>query len=227
MSEKKDEWQFKVEEEPEVEEKLKTLSPAERVKLKSRKKEEAPLPKPTMLDLAHEKLPERKTMAQIARRTAALERYAEIEPADMSKRILSNVIDLILFAGVFGAIYFFKDDLYREYVKYLETQGISQIYDPKLIKEILVVGGGAIIMFFLHVVPSILFFKSFGKKICNIRIGHVEVDRRARGFQVFLREVIAKPISVMVLLGFVLPFFNSNKRSLHDFIAGTTLYIDD
>lgn len=225
MSDKKDDWNFKVDE-ADVPDPNKKISAAERVKQKSKKAEpQSHVEK--KLDLDTGKLPPRQTMAQIARRNAALERYAEIEPATIAQRISSNLVDLVLFAGVFFSFYFFRDKLYTEYLAQLTSRGISQMYDPNLVKDVLVIGLFLITMFFLHVIPSIIWLKSLGKKFFKIRIGHADDDRGARSFQIFLREVIAKPISILVLLGFVLPFFNSRKRSVHDFIAGTTLYIDD
>jgi len=228
---KKGDWDFKIDDEPAEspsKPKKSGLSAAERVKQSSpapapKKREE----KSVSLGLASDQVPKRQTMSQVARRMAALEQQAEITPAFMKDRILANVVDLALFAVVIGGLYHFRGLIYQEYVKALAEKGISQLYDPTLVQNVQVASLSVIILFLIHVVPSILWTKSLGKKIFQIRIGHAEVDRHVRGFQIFLRECVAKPISILCVIGFILPFFNANRRSVHDFVAGTTLYIDD
>jgi len=231
MTEKKNgDWDFKINDEPEAapsKTKKAGVTAAERVK----KSSPAPAPKKkeekVTLGLASDQVPKRQTMSQVARRMAALEQYAEITPAFMKDRIFANVVDLALFAAVIGGIYSFRGMIYLEYVNALAEKGISQLYDPTLVQNVQVAILSVVILFFVHVIPSIIWTKSLGKKIFQIRIGHAEVDRHARGFQIFLRECLAKPISILCVVGFILPFFNANRRSVHDYVAGTTLYIDD
>lgn len=234
MTDKKNgDWDFKIDDEPvnpQSGPKKAALSAAERVKKSSPapapKKREAPKAN-AALGLANENKPKRQTMGQVARRMAAVEQMAEITPAFLKDRIMANVVDLALFGAVIFGFYHFKDLIYAEYVKALAEKGISQMYDPNLVKRVQVTILSVIVLFFLHVVPSVIWTKSLGKKIFQIRIGHAELDKHARGFQIFLRECIAKPISILCVIGFILPFFNENRRSVHDFVAGTTLYIDD
>lgn len=230
---KKGDWDFKIDDEPvnpQSGPKKAALSAAERVKKSSpapaSPKKEAPKAS-TVLGLNTEDKPKRQTMGQVARRMAAVEQMAEITPAFLKDRVMANIVDLALFGSVIYGFYFFKDIIYAEYVKALAEKGISQMYDPTLVKNVQMTIFSVVVLFILHVIPSVIWTKSLGKKIFHIRIGHAELDRHARAFQIFLRECIAKPISILCVIGFILFFFNANRRSVYDFVAGTTLYIDD
>lgn len=88
-----------------------------------------------------------------------------------------------------------------------------------LLRMILVIT--AIIAAFIGVVIPIAFFNnSFGKKILNLKVRGEEKYTLSIS-EAIVREFIAKPISIACIVGFVLPFFNKERKSLHDKIMKT------
>lgn len=75
-------------------------------------------------------------------------------------------------------------------------------------------------IFFLIIIPVAFFNQSLGKKIAKIKL-RGEGNLSLRVTQVFIRELVYKPISIACLVGFILPFFDKKKRSLHDRLAKT------
>jgi uncharacterized RDD family membrane protein YckC len=75
------------------------------------------------------------------------------------------------------------------------------------------------------IIPTLFYNASFGKMIAKIRVRGIK--QFSLSFEkVFLREIIFKPISVLLIIGFIIPFFNKERRSLHDLILGT-MVVDD
>lgn len=75
-------------------------------------------------------------------------------------------------------------------------------------------------VFFFIVIPVAFFNVSLGKKLTKIRV-RGENKYTLNISQAFQRELIFKPISMACMIGFVLPFFDKKKKSLHDKMAGT------
>ncbi len=75
------------------------------------------------------------------------------------------------------------------------------------------------------VIPGAFFNTSFGKKIMGLRVRGEGQFTIGMG-QVFQREVLFKPLSIALVVGFILPFFDDKKRSLHDRFAKTFVIKD-
>ena len=75
-------------------------------------------------------------------------------------------------------------------------------------------------LFFLVVIPVAFFNVSVGKKLTGQRV-RGDNKYTLSISQAFQRELIFKPISIACLVGFILPFFDKKKKSLHDKMAGT------
>ena len=80
-------------------------------------------------------------------------------------------------------------------------------------------------LFFFIVIPTAFFNATLGKKLTGLRVRGVDKYTLSIG-QVFWRELLYKPLSIGLLVGFVLPFFNEQKQSLHDKISGTFVIKD-
>lgn len=77
----------------------------------------------------------------------------------------------------------------------------------------------------LLVLPSAFFGSTLGKKIVGLKVrGEKQFSIKYR--IVFIREVIIKPLSLLIIIGIFLPFFNKKKKSLHDFACKTLVVID-
>lgn len=75
------------------------------------------------------------------------------------------------------------------------------------------------------IVPASFFNSSFGKKIMGLRVRGEGQFSLGLG-QCFQRELIFKPISIVLIIGFIMPFFDENRRSLHDRLAKTMVVKD-
>ncbi len=167
------------------------------------------------------------TRAAIARRDAALKQQAEIMPPGTVSRVIATIIDYSFIAGFYVAGVFLTPIMNEHYLKFLREKGINQTLDPELLNMILAGGFAFLAALLFFFIPAALFFKTPGKSMMKIRIGHPIIGERPSKFMVFLRELIFKPLSVASVLGVLIGFKNDGNRCLHDFISNTALYIDD
>jgi uncharacterized RDD family membrane protein YckC len=79
---------------------------------------------------------------------------------------------------------------------------------------------GILAVLFLIIIPVSFFNTSFGKKIFNLKIRGRERYTISLSLAV-KRELILKPLSIIILAGFITPFFSKNRLSIHDMIAET------
>jgi uncharacterized RDD family membrane protein YckC len=143
-----------------------------------------------------------------------------VDAASHGKRMLAFVIDLIVIAlcivvGQFITVFFPG-----------MGKSIEEFLGPEIIASIPVNVGGLCFAFLIHLigvtVPTASTQKSLGKKLMKIKIIGVLKPKPPLGV-VFIREYIAKPISILSVIGIMIIFLNRKHRGLHDFIAGTYL----
>jgi uncharacterized RDD family membrane protein YckC len=80
-------------------------------------------------------------------------------------------------------------------------------------------------LFFLVVIPVSFFNCSLGKKLLGLRVrgeGRYTLSIR----QAFNRELILKPFGILIIAGFVTPFFSKKKLSIHDMLSHTFVVKD-
>jgi uncharacterized RDD family membrane protein YckC len=80
-------------------------------------------------------------------------------------------------------------------------------------------------LFFALLLPLSFFNTSLGKKIMKLRVRGDQAYTISLS-KAFQRELIFKPISMILLVGFIMPFFTENQKSLHDKLAGTMVIKD-
>jgi len=163
----------------------------------------------------------------LAKRDAALSAYADMMPPEIYKRVMATVIDYGLVAGFAFGLKLLIPTIEYHYVKVLAQQGMNQTLPPDELHTLLV-GVPLFILFILFlVIPSSLFYKTPGKSMMDMRIGHKDIGDRPSRFMLFLRELIFKPLSIVSVIGVLLGLKGEWKRTLHDYICQTSLYIDD
>lgn len=74
--------------------------------------------------------------------------------------------------------------------------------------------------FFLIIIPVTFFHATLGKKITGI-IVRSEFKNSLSIKQIIKRELIFKPLGMIILAGFIMPFFDKKKKSFHDKMCGT------
>jgi uncharacterized RDD family membrane protein YckC len=80
-------------------------------------------------------------------------------------------------------------------------------------------------LFFALLLPLSFFNSSLGKKIMKLRVRGDQAYTISLS-KAFQRELIFKPISMLLVVGFIMPFFSENQQSLHDKMAGTLVIKD-
>lgn len=88
-----------------------------------------------------------------------------------------------------------------------------------LLRMILVITT-VIVAFIGVVIPMAFFNNSFGKKFLNLKVRGDEKYIISIN-EAITREFIAKPLSIVCIAGFILPFYNKERKSLHDKIMKT------
>ncbi|MCF8058845.1 MAG: RDD family protein [Bacteriovoracaceae bacterium] len=161
----------------------------------------------------------------VAKRDAALEKYAKLTPPTFANRIIATVIDYGVLGGLGFLGFYLKPVLHYHYIKFLAEKGINQTLDPQLLDNCLI-GAFVFIGFFLLLfLPTLSFGRTPGKSIMKITIGSKEMGEEPGTLTILLREFIVKPISMISVIGLLMGVKSS--PCLHDLILGTALNIDE
>ena len=176
---------------------------------------------PAELKLDHDALPPRSARVENFKKTVALERFSDIKPAPISRRIQVGVVDLIfiavLFIGPWLAFPLVKTKLERS----LPSGLLSGLPNPEVILEFSL---SFVAIFIFHLLPTVFSRKSLGKRFFDLRIGWKDDDCGVPKKAVLWRELVAKPISALSIVGILFVFLNKRGRGLHDFLSGTVVY---
>lgn len=136
----------------------------------------------------------------------------EFDFASPLKRAVAFTCDFILFAAVMFIV-----RLSSPLIEFLLEK--SQLKGT--ISSSIIIGTISFIVFlFLMIIPLTFFNNSFGKKLMGISVRCNEKNSLTFA-QALLRELILKPLSILMIVGFITPFFSKKKSSIHDMIAGT------
>lgn len=82
-----------------------------------------------------------------------------------------------------------------------------------------------LMLLFFVIIPLAFFNTSLGKRIFGIRVRGVDSYTLTLSLAL-KREFIYKPLSIAVVLGFILPFTNKEKQSIHDKLSRTLVVKD-
>lgn len=156
---------------------------------------------------------------------------AEIEMGDvfncapLYKRAIAFIIDSLFLVGLYHLVELIAP-LWLQLIHYFLDSYKLQLLIPEalVIKGILLVSGFTA-LFFLVVIPVAFFNHSLGKKILGLKV-RGEDKYSISIMTAFSRELIMKPISLLILAGLVTPFFTKKKLSIHDMITHTFVVED-
>ena len=173
------------------------------------------------LSLDHEAVPPRSARIENFKKTVALQRFAEIKPAPLARRIQAGLVDLAFVSACAGSAWL-SFPMWREKLERSLPPGLlGNVPYPQLVLEYSI---PVIVIFLVHVFPSCWWRKSLGKRMFSLRIGWKEDDCGVPKKAVLWREVVAKPISCISVIGLVFVFIGKRRRALHDFLSGTVVY---
>ncbi len=206
-----DEWDFKIDEPQDKEDKKEKLS--------LRKPSEKKVPKPTRLKLEDQTNVVRKSRTALAREQGPTKKKAPAEkvPANLLKRGFAFIFDLLLFGVGAAAAVFLGATLTDISTAIITTIGLEVPID---IDTYTVIGTALFSYFVVNVATVVLFRTTIGKAMMGLRVrGYTYVDLSLSS--AVAREFLFKPFSMLLLIDFVMPLFNRDRRALHDFLSGT------
>ncbi len=203
-----DEWDFKIEEPVQKKERASLEVSSEKKKVR-----------PTRLKLDDQTNVVRKSRTALAREQGPTKKQAPDDkvPANLFKRGFAFLFDLTLFAaGGAGAI-FLGETLTSFTTSIYETLGLEV---PLNIDTYTIVASALFVYFFVNVLTVVLFRATIGKALVGLRVrGYHYVDLNFKA--AIAREFLFKPFSMLLLIDFVMPLFNKDRRALHDFLSST------
>jgi uncharacterized RDD family membrane protein YckC len=148
-----------------------------------------------------------------------------IEHASLIKRGIALGIDLIILFAVYHLAEFlisidtFITNLIMNKYKFV------WLVKPVALNNYFLIFNIIFLSFLGIIIPTLFYNASFGKMIAKIKVRGI--NQYTLSFEkVFLREIILKPISVLLILGFIIPFFNKERRSFHDLLL-ETIVVDE
>jgi len=148
-------------------------------------------------------------------------KYQESELASIPKRSISTGIDLaIIIALSYYLITNQNEAIYQFYKELLFNNGMSQTVAKPILLVYIQYAVIVITYLIMSFVPVYLFKRSIGKIILNIHIESIHSDIDCSRMSLVIREFF-KLVSTISIVGFLIIFFNKQRRCLHDFIMGT------
>jgi len=146
--------------------------------------------------------------------------------APIDKRAFAFIIDSFFLVGL---LYIVKDlsSFLRSLIQiFLDKYNLELIIpEPFVIKFIIAMSSFGLLFFFIAI-PLAFFNHSLGKKILGLKV-RGENRYTLSIFQAIKRELIMKPISIVIVAGLITPFYSKKRLSIHDMIAHTFVVVDD
>lgn len=207
--EKLDNWNFKLE----LQESEKTVIKTNKVPVSNKNKK-------LILDIDPvEVVPELKKISSNKKDNRSVN-IKEYEPAGITKRVLAQLIDLVVILITFFMSAFFVPFV-AQFCQALIDRTNFSFLTGKIVNTQYVHFAIFILDYFILYVVFLAFSNSsVGKKIMGLSV-------RGKNYynlsitQAFSREMIFKPISFLSVIGILISFFNEDKKALHDLLATT------
>ncbi len=210
-----DEWTFDVkvkkDNEGNVEEVRKPVKKSINEVQKKRKKETL-----TLDDKPRESL----TRRQMADKLADDKKEDIIQCAHPVKRIIAGVIDsLVIFFGYF-CLKFLIVPTYLVAISFADHYKLEFYLSQNDYKKYGLYVVIFLSFFIFQVVLQAFYNRTVGKYFLGISIRNDE-SFTLKISDVFVREIIFKPLSLVSVIGILMSFFNKNRKMLHDLLAKT------
>lgn len=213
MSNDENDWGFKLDKEASPKKKTKKI--VNKPLLNSSRKE-------NKLNLDSNSKPARKSRRQMAREAGgtSIKGRDIVDPAAHWRRGLAFLVDAVITVLIIGLGQIVAT-MYTEL-----SESIVELLGPSIVGTIPLDIGGLVIAFVIHfivvAIPTASSQKSIGKKLFKLKIIGTLKAKAPLGV-IIIREYIAKPISIISLIGIVIIPLNKKRKGLHDFISGTVV----
>ncbi|MBP9681394.1 MAG: RDD family protein [Bacteriovorax sp.] len=216
-----EEWEFKISSNEEVE-----VPANSALKLKSKGLRAKTLQKKSGLTLDHNARPQTKSRTRLSSELDQRDekKYKDLfHYASLSKRAMAFCIDLILLGGLLKGLQLLSPLLLAFFHSYSVNLplGIRELFLAKIVLGLGGLLGGSV----LFVIPLAFYNVSLGKKCMGLQVRGEELFTLSL-FQAMGRELFLKPLSILLVFGFITPFFTKKRQSLHDMMANTIVIED-
>ncbi|MDO9184255.1 MAG: RDD family protein [Bacteriovorax sp.] len=140
--------------------------------------------------------------------------------APLHKRALAFILDIFFLGGIYYIVNLISPILIG-FVKYfINEYKFDSVIPETFLENSSLFFSGSVLLFFFVIIPVSFYNSSFGKMILGLKV------RGAQKYTISIseaikREFIFKPISIVIIAGFVTPFISSKRLSIHDMIAKT------
>jgi uncharacterized RDD family membrane protein YckC len=148
-----------------------------------------------------------------------------ISLATIVKRSVAFAIDTIFLIGLISFTKY-TAPLWRKLLQYLLDSYKYKLIIPESVVMYIILGlAGFCLLFALIIIPISFFNTTIGKKIVGLQ---VRGDKKysISLTQAMSREFIMKPISILIIAGFITPFISKKRLSIHDMVCNT-IVVDD
>lgn len=141
-------------------------------------------------------------------------------------RGIALAIDLLLLFGLYKLSFLAAPINVKLVHLFLDKYNLKLLFSETILYQLSSYFNLVCCLFFGIIIPTAFFNSSLGKKIMRLRVrGDFKYTLSIE--QAFKREIILKPISILAIFGFFLPFFDKKKKSFHDKIVGTIVVKDE
>jgi uncharacterized RDD family membrane protein YckC len=183
----------------------------------------------TPLSLDENAVPKMRTRSEMA---AALihpgdeEKDESYTPAALAARALALFIDGVI-ALVIAVVVYLSAPLVRSLVQWwMDKYKLHFLFPESIVMKGIMALDAAILVFFFICLPVAFYNHSFGKKAVNLKVRGLGKYSLSL-VQAIQRETVYKPLSILLVVGFFIPFFNKEKMALQDYLAETVVIEND
>ncbi len=140
------------------------------------------------------------------------------------RRGVALLIDLLFSFGLSILVYT-SAPLSRKLIQiYIDKYNLQLLLPESITLKLIIAINGFLIAFFFIIIPLSFYNSSLGKKLIGISVRGTNSYTISIS-QAILRELIMKPISILIAVGFVTPFFTKKKQSIHDMLSETIVIV--
>lgn len=145
--------------------------------------------------------------------------------ASYVERGAALLLDSVFVFILYKVVIFFTPYEFQLTQYFLDSYNLEFILGKNFLLKMILAVTAIIVAFFGLIIPTAFFNNSFGKKMLNLKVRGQEKYTITIN-EAIVREIILKPISIACILGFIIPFFDKEKKSLHDKIMKTLVIKD-
>lgn len=213
-------WDFKVQVKPEPTQ-IRTVPAPTSQKLDKMKINTPPKGDRLILDSASvPKTRTRSAMAKEMQDKSDAEDTDVFAHASLIKRGFAFIVDSFFLASLYFMVRLSAPYWMRFIQYFLSSYNLKLLIPEAMLMKAILVVVGFFCLFFFVVVPVAFFNHSLGKKIFGLKV-RGEEKYTISLTEAFMRELIYKPLGILIVIGLVVPFFTEKKNALHDMISHT------